>query len=319
MGKPFSLEPLRTADAPDAITRRGFVWIDLKLSDFEACTPALAEKLDLDEATIGRLGSFEAKLTDVRRPTLHPNAVVFPVWAWNREIEDVGGEISPTYQINVLIHGEAVITVTDDSRHPPRLEVEGIDAHSEAHAVYLVLSAIFDTHSAELGRITDRIGDLERYGQEGLFKRMGGQRTIATLRADLTELRKAVGPERRLFDRLGVELEHVDGLSDDHSAGIDRLQGQLDLLDDRCDAVSGALTDLIGLRISAIGFSLTALATVLTPLVVITALIGIDVVHNQVDSTVGGIALVAGIVVATGGALWWLRSLWGSGPSDVPD
>jgi hypothetical protein len=319
MGEPFELPPCRGRDAPGKITPEGFCWIDLKLSDFNSCSPALAEKLELDQATLGRLTDFDAELSDVRRPTLHPNAVVFPVWAWNRDIPDVGGELEPTYQINVLIHGEAIITVTDDARHPPRLEVDGITAHSEAHAVYLVISAIFDTHSAELGQISERIGELERYGQEGLFKRLGGQRAIAQLRADLSELRRAVAPERRLFDRLGVEIEHVDGLSDDQSSGIDRLQGQIDLIDDRIEAVSGALTDLIGLRISAIGFTLTALAAVLTPIAVITALIGIDAVHNEFDTTAGGIALVIVIAVATGVTFWWLNSLWGSGPSDVPD
>src|SRR3954452_22960596 len=214
MGRPFELPPLRGRDAPDHITRRGFCWIDLKLSDFKAVTPALASKLELDTETLGRLGDFDAELSDVRRPTLHPNAVVFPVWAWNRDIPDVGGELEPTYQINVLIHGQAIITVTDDVRHPPRLEVEGLTPHSEAHAVYLVISSIFDTHSEELGEIAERIAELERYGQEGLFKRLGGQQAIARLRGDLTELRQAVAPERRLFDRLGVEIEHVEGLSD---------------------------------------------------------------------------------------------------------
>jgi Mg2+ and Co2+ transporter CorA len=319
MGEPFELPPQRGIDAPEKITPEGFCWIDLKLSDFRSCSPALSQKLDLDDATVAHLADFDAELSDVRRPILHPNAVIFPVWAWNRDIPDVGGELEPTYQINVLIHGEAVVTVTDDVRHPPRLEVDGISAHSEAHAVYLVISAIFDTHSAELGQISERISELERYGQEGLFKRLGGQQTIAQLRADLSELRRAVAPERRLFDRLGVEIEHVDGLSDDHASGIERLQGQIDLIDDRIDAVSGALTDLIGLRISAIGFTLTALAAVLTPIAVITALIGIDVVHNQFDSTAGGIALVLVIVVATAVTFWWLQSLWGSGPKDVPD
>ena len=314
MATPFELVPERGLDAPEKIVPDGFCWIDLKLSDFQACTPQLAQKLDLDRETLSRLGNFESKLTDVRRPTLHPNAVVFPVWAWNREFPDVTPEVDPTYQINVLIHGDAVVTVTDDARHPPRLEVDGINAHSEAHAVYLVISAIFDTHSEELGRIAERISELESNAQESLFKRLGGQAAIARLRADLSELRKAVAPERRLFDRLGVELEHVDGLSEDQTAGIDRLQGQLDQLDDRIDSVSGALTDLIGLRISAIGFTLTALATVLTPLAVISALIGIDVVHNQFDSTGGGIALVVLVVVASVATLYWIRSLWGAGP-----
>jgi Mg2+ and Co2+ transporter CorA len=313
---PIPIEPLRGRDAAEHISRRGFVWIDLALSDFKAAAPALAEKLDLSPDLISSLGTLDQVATDVRRPDVHSNAVAFPVWAWNRDVVDVGGEVPPTYQINVLIHGQCVMTVTDDTRHPPRLDVDDFLAHSEEHAVYLVLSAIFDTHSAELGRIVERIGDLEVYAQQGLFKRLGGQRTIALLRADLTALRKAVGPERRLFDRLGVELEHVDGLSSDHAANIDRVQTQLDHIDEGIDAVSGVLTDLIGLRISAIGFSLTALATVLTPLAVITALLGVDWVHNQVDDTAGGIVLVAVIAMATVATLFWILRLWGDGPDE---
>jgi Mg2+ and Co2+ transporter CorA len=310
------IEPLRGRDAAEHITRRGFVWIDLGLSDFKASADAIAEKLDLSPDVIAKLAILDHHATDVRRPIVHQNAVTFPVWAWNRDVADVGGEIPATYQINVLVHGAAILTITDDSRHPPRLDVDDFTAYSEAHAVYLVLSAIFDTHSAELGRIADRIGALEDYGQQGLFKRLGGQHATAVLRADLSGLRKAVSPERRLLDRLGVELEHVDGLTADHTEGIDRLQSQLAHIDDGIDAVSGVLTDLIGLRISAIGFSLTALATVLTPLAVITALLGVDWIHNQVDDTGGGILLVLVIAAATVATLWWILRLWGDGPDE---
>lgn len=179
-----------------------------------------------------------------------------------------------------------------------------------------MLSAIIDSHSAELGRILDQIGELEEHSQQGLFSRLGGQNAIARLRADLTELRKAVGPERRLFDRLGVELGHVEGLDSDHADHIQRIQAQLDQIDDRIEAVSGALSDLIGLRISAIGFSLTALATVLTPIAVITALLGVDWVHNQFDTTEAGVLLVAVIVVLTVATLLWIRSMWAADPTD---
>jgi len=312
MARPFALQPQRGRDAAETITRRGFVWIDLKASDFRAIAGELAERLDLDALAVERLETLDAEPTDVRRPVVHPNSVVFPVWAWNPEPVD---DEAPTYQINVLIHGECVISVTDDRRHPPPIEAAGFPAHSEAHAVYLVLSSVFDTHSAELGRIVDRIGRLEDDAQRGLFKRLGGQTAIARLRADLTELRKAVGPERRLFDRLGVELEHVDGLSSDHAAGIDRIQSQLDHLDDAIGGVSSALTDLIGLRISAIGFSLTALATILTPIAVITALLGVDWVHSQFDTTGAGIALVAVIIMLTLATLLWIRSMWATDPT----
>jgi Mg2+ and Co2+ transporter CorA len=317
MPQPFRIDPVRGRDAAEHINRRKFVWIDLALSDFRACAPALAEKLELTPDLIESLGTLEEKAADVRRPDVHPNAVAFPVWAWNRDVPDVGGEVPATYQINVLIHGCAILTITDDKRHPPRLDVDDFFAHSEEHAVYLVLSAIFDTHSAELGRIAERIAELEEFAQQGLFKRLGGQRAIATQRGDLTALRRAVGPERRLFDRLGVELEHVEGLGTDHATNIDRVQSQLDHIDEGIDAVSGALTDLIGLRISAIGFSLTALATVLTPLAVITTLLGIDWIHSQVDGTGGGILLLVLIVAATVATFWWILRLWGDGPDEA--
>lgn len=315
MAKPVVLQPQRGRDAAQQITSRGFVWIDLGLSTFEEIAPQLAERLELDPDAIEVLRTITARPTQVRKPTVHPNSVAFPVWAWDPTI----GEDNPEpdiYQINVLIHGCALVTVTDDLSHPPKIDPGQIPAHSEAHAVYLVLSSIFDSHSAELGRIVEQIGDLEDHSQQSLFSRMGGQAAIARLRGDLTELRKAVAPERRLFDRLGVELEHVDGLSSDHVAGIERIQQQLDHVDDGIDGVSGALTDLIGLRISAIGFSLTALATILTPIAVITALLGVDFVHNQFDTTETGIVLIAIILALTIGLLLWIRSMWTVDPTE---
>jgi Mg2+ and Co2+ transporter CorA len=320
MPKPFVIEPVRGRDAAEHITKRGFVWIDLALSDYKACQGALAEKLELDPKAAEMLGTLNRRPTQVRRPFVHPNSVAFPVWAWNQDpssAAEAPGEVRPaTYQVNVLIHGCALVTVTADRSHPPFLDADGLPANSEAHVVYLVLSAMFDSHSAELGRILEQMGVLEDQSQEGLFSRLGGQNTIARLRRDLTELRKAVGPERRLFDRLGVELENVEGLSDDHATHIERLQAQLDHIDDGISAVAATLSDLIGLRISAIGFSLTALATILTPIAVITALLSVDWVHNQLDTTEAGIGLIVVIVALTASTTLWIRSMWAADPTE---
>ncbi len=315
MSKPFAIAPVRGRDAPDHIDLEGFVWIDLALSEFDACATAIGERLALGPDAIEAMRTIAARPTQVRKPVVHPNSVTFPVWAWNPDVGEDNDD-PDIYQVNVLIAGCALITVADDANHPPKIDADGLPAYSEAHAVYLVLSAIFDSHSAELGRILEQMGDLEDHSQQGLFSRLGGQNAIARLRGDLTELRKAVGPERRLFDRLGVELEHVEGLDDDHAAHIERIQEQLDHIDDRIDGVSGALSDLIGLRISAIGFSLTALATVLTPIAVITALLGVDWVHSQFDTTEAGIALVVVIVALTVATLLWIRSMWAADPTN---
>src|SRR5919197_3081706 len=105
------------------------------------------------------LGTLDQTPTDVRRPLVHSNSVAFPVWCWNQDpwSDDAGpGDGRPdTYQVNVLIHGCAVVTVTEDQSHPPFVDADGLPAHSEAHAVYLILSAMFDSHAAELGRIVD--------------------------------------------------------------------------------------------------------------------------------------------------------------------
>ena len=54
------------------ITRRGFVWVDLGLSDFKASADALAEKLELGPDVIEKLAIIEDNATDVRRPTSTP-------------------------------------------------------------------------------------------------------------------------------------------------------------------------------------------------------------------------------------------------------
>jgi Mg2+ and Co2+ transporter CorA len=320
MTKTFPIVPLRGRDAAEHITKDGFVWVDLAHSDFEACADELGKALELTPDVITKLGTLEAEASDVRRPDVHPNAVAFPVWAWNQDPwSDEQGPVADrpdTYQVNVLIHGCALVTVTEDQSHPPFVDADGLPAQSEAHAIYLILSSIFDSHTAELGRILDQMSDIDNHGQEGLFQRLGGQNAIARLRTDLTELRKAVGPERRLFDRLGVEIESVEGLSSDHTDHIQRLHDQLDHIDDGIAAVSGALSDLIGLRISAIGFSLTALATILTPIAVITGLLGVDWVHNQLDTTAAGIGLIILIVALSLFTGYWIRRLWAVDPTD---
>lgn len=86
MATPFAIDPVRGRDAPEHVDARGFVWIDLARSDFEACSSALGERLELHPDAIEAMRTIAARPTQVRKPVVHPNSVAFPIWAWNPDV-----------------------------------------------------------------------------------------------------------------------------------------------------------------------------------------------------------------------------------------
>ena len=116
-----------------------------------------------------------------------------------------------------------------------------------------------------------------------------GRVRIATLRAissRLSTMRRRVGPQRGLFERIGVELRRLEGLDADDERYFDRLGGQVTRLVDGIDAVGNALATLIDLRLNETSYWLTVVATIFLPLTFITGFFGMnfDWMVDQIDT-----------------------------------
>ena len=226
-----------------------FFWVDLAVADGVSATE-IAAALELSDGAAERLVSFVAGGSPASRIQIESDLIVFPFWCSRPpdEADAVPAGKLALMRVNVLVHGDFMVTVHQDRFDLPELVAEGGIAagRSERYVVYVVLdgmtNALLETLSAievEIGRIEDIL--LE----SGLQPRPRQQRLIRQLRLDLTSLRLRVGPERSLFERVGEEIDHVSGLEPDRTDYFDRILHQLDRTVDRIDAASWALSNLL--------------------------------------------------------------------------
>jgi magnesium transporter len=150
----------------------------------------------------------------------------------------------------------------------------------------------------------------------------GGQVRIATLRAlssELSVMRRHVGPQRGLFERIGVELERLPGLQGDDERYFERIGDQVSRLINAIDAAANALATLSDLRLNETIYWLTVVATIFLPLTFITGFFGMNFgwMVGQIKSELTFWLLGIGSLVV-GVALIW-RLVLRAAPIEVAD
>jgi len=102
---------------------------------------------------------------------------------------------------------------------------------------------------------------------------------MATLRAintRLSRMRRRIGPQRGIFERISEEIGRVEGLEADNERYFERIFGQLNRLIDGIDAAADAMAKLIDLRLNETIYWLTVIATIFLPLTFITGFFGMN-------------------------------------------
>ncbi len=274
---------LRRLD-PDEIrelrARDEFFWVDLALADGVSAAE-IAAALELSDAAAERLVSFVAGGSPASRIQVESDLIVFPFWCSrppDEEDEVPAGRLA-LFRVNVLVHGDFLVTVHEDRVDLPELVAEGGIAagRSERYVVYVVLDGMTNALLETLSAIEVEIGRIENTLLEsGLQPRPREQRLIRQMRLDLTALRLRVGPERSLFERVSEEIDHVSGLEPDPADYFERILAQLDRTVDRIDAASGALSNLLQVKLNETTYRLTVVATVFLPLTFITGFFGMN-------------------------------------------
>ena len=138
-----------------------------------------------------------------------------------------------------------------------------------------------------------------------------GRVRMATLRAissRLARMRRRIGAERGVFERIAVELKRVEGLAADDERYFDRIGDQVNRLVDAIDAAASAMATLIDLRLNETSYWLTVVATIFLPLTFITGFFGMNFewMVGQVDSELAFWLLGIGTPVAGVALIWWL-------------
>ncbi len=245
-----------------------FFWIDATAGSIER--QALRQVLLLDEAALTRLLDSDPDAPPSRRIHIDGKQVVFAMTCFGEEGDH------ERIDVRVLVHGDFLLTIHEGKASlAERLGVKVAEGRSEQYAVYAVLDGLVAT-------AYDRLNELELELQE-LSLAAATMRDVrvrtATLRrisAGLTEMRRRLGPQRGVFERISEEIGRIEGLESDSENYFERIRGQIGDLVDAIDAAGDALAKLIDLRQNEIIYRLTVVATVFLPLTFIVGFFGMN-------------------------------------------
>jgi magnesium transporter len=284
-----------------------FFWIDLCVSDLPAAE--LDDALGIGPDALRPLLEFERAGPPSRRFHADGQHVVFPFHCYleseHRENEDTPrvGAI----EVNVLVHGDFLLTA-----HRERVSLPSIlpgyseEGRSEQYIVYAVLDAMVATAFDALNNTELALEGLQILaGDAGNARvRMG---TLRAISLRLTTMRRQLGPQRGIFERIGEEIGQVDGLESDNERYFERIYEQLNRMVDGIDAAADSMAKLMDLRLNETMYWLTVVATIFLPLTFLTGFFGMNFAWlvGRIDTEVAFLVLgIGGSAAAT--ALTWI-------------
>jgi magnesium transporter len=284
-----------------------FFWVDAAVT--ETTPEALGTVLHIPPEPARALLRFDQGLASSRTFYADGKYVVFSVSCYleSAPLDDTPYRLRPI-DVHVLVCGAYILTLHEERVSlPERLAARTPEGRSEQYVVYAVLDAMVATAFDALNEVELTIDDLAVASSD----LRAGRVRMATLRgisSRLARTRRHVAAERGLFERIAVELEHIDGLGADHARYFDRVGDQVNRLVDAIDAAATAMATLIELRLNETTYWLTVVATVFLPLTFITGFFGMNFgwMVDQIDSQAAFWLLGIGTPVIGVAAIWRL-------------
>ena len=252
-----------------------FFWIDLSLADLTR--EQLGEALGIPEHALGPLLDFTRTALPSRKFHADGQHVVFPFDCFLDTATD--SEEQPRLrplEVHVLVHGDYLLTVHHKRVKLPEL-LAGYtpEGRSEQYVVYAVLDAMVGTGFDALNDAELALEGLQLVSTEAGSARV----RMATLRAinvRLNSMRRQIGPQRGIFERVSQEIGQVEGLDADNERYFERVYDQLNRLIDGIDAAASSMATLIDLRLNETMYWLTVVATIFLPLGFLTGFLGMN-------------------------------------------
>jgi magnesium transporter len=298
-------------DRIEALRRDGrFFWIDIRLS--ETSLDDLREALGIPESSLRALQGFGEAHQSSHKFRVDGQHVVFTFTCY-LESADLPDEtpfrLSPV-EVHVLVSGDYLLTLHQERVSLPELLDPYVpDGRSEQYVVYAVLDAMVATAFDALNEVELTLDELALMSTD----LRAGRLRLATLRATssrLSRMRRRAGPQRGLFERIGIEIARLEDLEADEVRYFDRVGEQVNRLVDAIDAAGSAMATVIDLRLNETSYWLTVVATVFLPLTFITGFFGMNFgwMVGEIDtqlafwllgigSLVAGVVLIWGLVV----------------------
>jgi magnesium transporter len=277
-------------------TREAFFWIDVSLS--QTSGDDLAEALGVPDTALDPLLDFGADSPSTRRFHADGRHVVFSFWCFLETSGSGAGSSAPLQpiEVHVMISGEYMLTLHVEAVSlPDLLQVDPPEGRSEQYLVYAILDAMVGTAFDALGEVESTLERLQLMSSD-----VGSsQLRMATLRminTRLSRMRRRLGPQRGVFERISEEIEQVKGLGADSRPYLERIDQQLIRLITAIDAAGDALAKLIDLRLNETIYWLTVVATIFLPLTFVTGFFGMNFgwMVERIDTAVAFVLLGIG-------------------------
>jgi magnesium transporter len=283
-----------------------FFWIDLCVAGVPE--GELERALDIPPDALRPLLDFDRGERPSRRFSATRSQVVFPFHCYVESEPE--GEDAPrlhAIEVNVLVHGDYLLTAHREPVSLPHLLPDySTEGRSEQYVVYAVLDAIVATAFDALSDTELALEGIQILTTDGANARvrMG---TLRAINLRLTTMRRQLGPQRGIFERIGEEIGQVDGLVNDNERYFERVYEQLNRLVDGIDAAADSMAKLMDLRMNETMYWLTVVATIFLPLTFLTGFFGMNFgwLVGRIDSEAAFLLLgVGGSAIAA--ALIWL-------------
>src|SRR5215218_4590262 len=254
-----------------ALLRDGkFFWVDVSLS--QTSRDDLGETLGIPSYALDRLVDFREDTPPSRKFHSDGKRVVFSFSCFFEAAESAAGVPQPlrVIEVHVLISDDFILTL-----HEERLSLTMPEGRSEQYVVYAILDAMVSTGFDALNE-----AELTLEGMQLMSTDMRSSRVrMATLRAinsRLSRMRRRLGPQRGIFERISEEIGRIEGLEPDSEHYFERISGQLNRLIDGIDAAGDGLAKLIDLRLNETIYWLTVVATIFLPLTFVSGFFGMN-------------------------------------------
>ena len=296
-----------------------FFWIDVSVD--EASARDLGDALAIPEPAVRTLLDFEEAKAPSRKFYADGQRVVFIFSCYlpHGPEDEIRDRLRPI-EVHFLVSGDYLLTLHQERVSLPDVLAPSVpEGRSEQYIVYAVLEAMVTSAFDVLIEVEETLDDLSVMSTD----LRAGRLRMATLRSissQLSRMRRRVGPQRGLFERLGVELDRLQGLEADEERYFDRIGQQVNRLVDAIDAAANAMATLIDLRLNETSYWLTVVATIFLPLTFITGFFGMnfDWMVGEIDTELAFWLLGVGTPVV-GVALIWRLVVRGSPVQAAPD
>jgi magnesium transporter len=284
-----------------------FFWLDVSLS--ETSRDDLVKALGIPERAFRALfGPGDAYASR----TLHADgeSVVFRLRCYvesETPPDEAAYRLRPL-QVQVLVTGDYLLTLHQERVSLPAVVAPDLpEGRSKRYVVYSVLDAMLASTFAAFEELELMLDTLAAASTDG----GGGRLPRATLReagTRLASMRRWVGTEQAVLERVGVEIGALPGFDVDDEPYFDRLDEQVNRLLASIDAAANAMGMLLDLQLNERAYVVSVVATIFVPLTFLTGFFGMNFgwMVDQIDGQIAFWLLGFLVPIAAGVVSWRL-------------